>query len=166
MRTRRYSPPTIHRLISEWPDPNRGKSSHTIGRLETASSEPSAGDWGPLRPRPSRRRLVAASLLWTAGCGVSALLVPGVAEAGTGLAAAASLDEVITNLRNVIVGLLVGLATLFATIGGVRYILAGGDPGEVEAAKKTLRYAAVGYSVAVLAPVLVKLLQSIVGTPS
>ncbi|TMR34981.1 hypothetical protein ETD96_24065 [Actinomadura geliboluensis] len=113
-----------------------------------------------------RGRLVAASLLWTAGCGVSALFVPGVAEAGTGLAEAASLDEVITNLRNVIVGLLVGLATLFATIGGVRYMLAGGDPGEVEAAKKTLRYAAVGYSVAVLAPLLVKILQGIVGAPS
>ncbi|MUN35357.1 pilin [Actinomadura litoris] len=97
---------------------------------------------------------------------MSALLVPGIAEAGTDLAAATSLDQVITNLRNVIVGLLVGLATLFATIGGVRYMLAGGDPGEVEAAKKTLRYAAIGYSVAVLAPVLVKLLQSVVGTPS
>ncbi|MEV3923460.1 pilin [Actinomadura coerulea] len=109
---------------------------------------------------------MAASLLWTAGCGASALLVPGVAEAGTSLAAAASLNEVINNLRNVIVGLLVGLATLFATIGGVRYILAGGDPGEVEAAKKTLRYAAIGYSVAVLAPVLVKILQGIVGAPS
>ncbi|MFG2084635.1 pilin [Spirillospora sp. NPDC048824] len=116
--------------------------------------------------RPSRARLVTASLLWTAGCVATALLVPGVAEASTSLAAAASLKEVITNLRNVIVGLLVGLATLFATIGGVRYILAGGDPGEVEAAKKTLRYAAIGYSVAVLAPVLVKLLQSIVGEPS
>lgn len=109
---------------------------------------------------------MVASLLWTAGCAGAALLVPGVAEAGTSLAAAESLDEVISNLRNVIVGLLVGLATLFATIGGVRYILAGGDPGEVEAAKKTLRYAAIGYSVAVLAPVLVKLLQSIVGEPS
>jgi hypothetical protein len=109
---------------------------------------------------------VAASLVWTAGCGVTALLVPGVATASTHLAAAASLQDVINNLRNVIVGLLVGLATLFATIGGVRYMLAGGDPGEVEAAKKTLRYAAIGYSVAVLAPVLVKLLQSIVGKPS
>jgi hypothetical protein len=118
------------------------------------------------RPRPSRRRLAAASLVWTAGCAVTALLVPGVADASTHLAAAASLKEVIDNLRNVIVGLLVGLATLFATIGGVRYMLAGGDPGEVEAAKKTLRYAAIGYSVAVLAPLLVKMLQSIVGTPS
>ncbi|WP_262403247.1 pilin, partial [Actinomadura sp. CNU-125] len=73
------------------------------------------------------------------------------------------LDQVIDNLRTVIVGLLVGLATLFATIGGVRYILAGGDPGEVEAAKKTLRYAAIGYAIAVLAPVLVELLQKVVG---
>ncbi|GAA2456208.1 hypothetical protein GCM10010191_89440 [Actinomadura vinacea] len=106
---------------------------------------------------------MAASLLWTAGCAATALVVPDVAEAGTLLAKAESLNQVITNLRNVIVSLLVGLATLFATIGGVRYILAGGDPGEVEAAKKTLRYAALGYGVAVLAPVLVKLLQSVVG---
>lgn len=111
----------------------------------------------------SRRRRIAASMLWTAGCAATCLVVPTVAEASTLLAEAQSLSQVITNLRNVLVGLLVGLATLFATIGGVRYILAGGDPGEVEAAKRTVRYAAIGYSVAVLAPVLVKLLQSIVG---
>ena len=137
---------------------------HALG-IARPAARPATGRCSARR-RCGRGRLVAASLLWTAGCGVSALLVPGVAEAGTSLAAAASLDEVITNLRNVIVGLLVGLATLFATIGGVRYILAGGDPGEVEAAKKTLRYAAVGYSVAVLAPLLVKILQGIVGAPS
>ncbi|MFV2179845.1 pilin [Actinomadura sp. LOL_011] len=106
---------------------------------------------------------MASSVLWTAGCALTALLVPGVADASTSLAAAESLDQVIDNLRTVIVGLLVGLATLFATIGGVRYILAGGDPGEVEAAKKTLRYAAIGYAIAVLAPVLVELLQKVVG---
>jgi hypothetical protein len=74
-----------------------------------------------------------------------------------------SLNQVIDNLRNVIVGLLVALATLFLTVGGVRYILAGGDPGEVEAAKKTLRYAALGYGIAVLAPLLVSVLKGIVG---
>ncbi|MEV4391239.1 pilin [Nonomuraea sp. NPDC049607] len=74
-----------------------------------------------------------------------------------------SLNAVIDNLRNVIVGLLVALATLFLTVGGVRYILAGGDPGEVEAAKKTLRYAALGYGIAVLAPLLVTILKGIVG---
>ncbi|PZG23642.1 hypothetical protein C1I98_36170 [Spongiactinospora gelatinilytica] len=91
------------------------------------------------------------------------MTVPGIAEAVTALAAP-SLAQVITNLRNVVVGLLVGLATLFFTIGGVRYILAGGDPSEVEAAKKTLRYGAIGYGVAVLAPVLVQLLKQIVGS--
>ncbi|MFI6300166.1 pilin [Nonomuraea sp. NPDC050790] len=101
-------------------------------------------------------------MLWTGGCVVAALTVPGVAEAMTNLASD-SLDQVITNLRNVVIGLLVGLATLFFTIGGVRYILAGGDPGEVEAAKKTLRYGALGYGVAMLAPVLVNILQRIVG---
>ncbi|MEV4471239.1 pilin [Nonomuraea sp. NPDC049504] len=83
---------------------------------------------------------------------------------GEVLAAPASLNAVIDNLRNVIVGLLVALATLFLTVGGVRYILAGGDPGEVEAAKKTLRYAALGYGIAVLAPLLVSVLKGIVGS--
>lgn len=78
-------------------------------------------------------------------------------------AAPGSLNQVIDNLRNVIVGLLVALATLFLTVGGVRYILAGGDPGEVESAKKTLRYAALGYGIAVLAPLLVSILKGIVG---
>ncbi|MFC4014794.1 pilin [Nonomuraea purpurea] len=79
------------------------------------------------------------------------------------LAAPESLNAVIDNLRNVIVGLLVALATLFLTVAGVRYILAGGDPGEVEAAKKGLRYAALGYGIAALAPLLVTILKGIVG---
>jgi len=107
-------------------------------------------------------RRLAASLLWTGGCVATALMVPGVAEAVTGLATA-SLGQVITNLRNVVLGLLVGLATLFFTIGGVRLMLAGGDPAEAEAAKRTIRYAALGFAIAFLAPVLMKILQSIVG---
>ncbi|MFI6816128.1 pilin [Nonomuraea sp. NPDC050328] len=82
---------------------------------------------------------------------------------GHALAAPGSLNTVIDNLRNVIVGLLVALATLFLTVAGVRYILAGGDPGEVEAAKKGLRYAALGYGIAALAPLLVTILKGIVG---
>ncbi|MGH3390402.1 MAG: pilin [Actinomadura sp.] len=96
---------------------------------------------------------------------VAATTAASVLAVPSGPLAVDSLEQVINNLRDVIVGLLVALATLFATIGGVRYMLAGGDPGEVEAAKKTLTYAAVGYGVAVLAPVLVKMLQHIVGAP-
>ena len=73
------------------------------------------------------------------------------------------LDTVITNIRNWLVGLLVVLATLLLTIGGLRYLLAGGDPGEVNKAKDTLKYSALGYLVAILAPILVQILRGFVG---
>lgn len=73
------------------------------------------------------------------------------------------LNTVINNITTWLVGLLVALATLFLTIGGVRYLLAGGDPGEVNKAKDTLKYAAIGYGVAMLAPVLVTILKGFVG---
>ena len=77
--------------------------------------------------------------------------------------AAASLDQVITNLTTWITGFLVGLATLFLTVGAVRYLSADGNPSEVERAKTALKSAAIGYALAVLAPVLVTALKSIVG---
>jgi hypothetical protein len=79
------------------------------------------------------------------------------------LAAAKDLNSVINNITKWLVGLLVALATLFLTIGGLRYLIAGGDPGEVGKAKDTLKYAAIGYGVAVLAPVLVGILKGFVG---
>ncbi|MFE0178051.1 pilin [Streptomyces sp. NPDC059002] len=77
--------------------------------------------------------------------------------------AVADIPTVISNLRNWIVGILGGLATLFLTFGGLRYLMAGGDPGEVEAAKRALRAAAIGYGLALLAPVIVVVLRGIVG---
>src|SRR5699024_11584571 len=67
---------------------------------------------------------------------------PGVTDLGT----------VITNIRNWRMGLLVVLATLLLTVGGLRYLLAGGDPGEVNRAQDTLKYAALGYLGANLGP--------------
>ena len=77
--------------------------------------------------------------------------------------AAASLDQVISNLTAWITGFLVGLATLFLTIGGARYLSADGNPAEVERAKSALKSAVIGYALAVLAPILVAALKSIVG---
>jgi hypothetical protein len=74
-----------------------------------------------------------------------------------------SLPQVIDNLRFWIMVLLAGVATLFLTIGGLRYLSAGGDPSEVERAKSALKSAAIGYGLAVLAPVLLGILQSILG---
>ncbi len=80
-----------------------------------------------------------------------------------GATPSAGLSNVIDNLRNWVVGLLAALATLFLTVGGVRYMLAGGDPGQVERAKSALRSAAIGYAFAALAPMLIDILRSVVG---
>jgi hypothetical protein len=77
--------------------------------------------------------------------------------------AATSLDQVISNLRVWITGLLAALATLLLMIGGVRYILAAGDPGQHEKAKGAIRTALIGYALALLAPVLTSLVKQIVG---
>jgi hypothetical protein len=77
--------------------------------------------------------------------------------------ATASVDQVIANITKWITGILAGLATLFLTMGGLWYLMAGGDPGEVERAKTAVRSAAIGYGVAILAPVIVTILKSLVG---
>lgn len=74
-----------------------------------------------------------------------------------------SVSTVFTNIRNWLVGILAGLATVFLTIGGVRYLMASGDPGEVEKAKQAFKSAGWGYGLAALAPVIVEILKGIVG---
>ena len=77
--------------------------------------------------------------------------------------AADSISQVHHNTTLWIIGILAGLATLFLTLGGVRYLMANGDPAEVEKAKTALRSAAIGYGLAILAPVIVTVLKSLVG---
>jgi hypothetical protein len=113
-----------------------------------------AGGW-----RPGRRGLAVVLAL------TGLLIVGGAATAFAAETAAAgtSLNAVIDSLRNWLVGLLAALATLFLTIGGLRYLTAGGDPMQVERAKTALKSAAVGYALAALAPLLVGILSSVVG---
>jgi hypothetical protein len=101
---------------------------------------------------PSRLLLIAAAAF--------ALLA---GNAGVAWAAERSVDAVIDNLTVWIVGISGVTATLFLTVGGLRYMTAGGDPGEVEAAKRALKSAAIGYGIVILAPVLMTVLKGIVG---
>ncbi len=78
-------------------------------------------------------------------------------------AADPTLSGVIDRARNVVVALLAALATLQLTIAGVRYLLAAGEPEQIEKAKRGVRAAAIGYGLAALAPALVALLKQIVG---
>ncbi|WP_245573972.1 pilin [Amycolatopsis nigrescens] len=118
----------------------------------------------PRHPRGTPPRTLRTVTLL--GAVVAVLLVAAVPASAAPLVLAAppgSLDQVITNLRDFLIGLLVGLATLFLTIGGVRYLAADGDPGEVERAKKSLRNALIGYGFAMLAPLIVNVLRGLVG---
>ena len=113
---------------------------------------------------PGRRR--AASLVPRLLCALGLAIAAATALAPPAFAATASppsLNSVIGSLQVWLVGILAGLATLFLTIGGIRYLTAGGDPAEVERAKTALKSAAIGYALAALAPLLVSILQSIVG---
>ena len=92
-----------------------------------------------------------------------AALPPAFGGHAARLLAVATIAQVISNTTAWVVGILAGVATLFLTIGGVRYLIAGGDPGEVEKAKSALKSAGIGYALAILAPVIVAVLRSLVG---
>ena len=148
----------------------------TIGPSESSSGDPrfeddngttdpmsTALDPGPGRA-PARHRRI-----WTAGltvAGLTAVLVvcPAIAHAETmNIAIAASFSAVLDNIRNWLIGILGGIATVFLTIGGVRRTMAGGDPGEHEKAKEAFKAAGIGYGLAAVAPLVVEALKGIVG---
>ncbi|NEW36519.1 hypothetical protein GV791_28760 [Nocardia cyriacigeorgica] len=79
------------------------------------------------------------------------------------LAIASSLDQVLDNIRTWLIGILAALATVCLTVAGARYLIGGGDPAETEKAKTAFRAACLGYALAMLAPVIVTVLKSIVG---
>ncbi|HEX9352943.1 MAG TPA: pilin [Streptosporangiaceae bacterium] len=123
--------------------------------LATATTPPSREAARHRTPRTGVLLLVFA-FVWAASAGTA------WAEPGMVVAAPASLAEVIGRLRTLIVGLLAAVATLYLTIGGVRYLTANGDPGAVGRAKEAFKHAAFGYALAALAPLLVTVLQQIV----
>jgi type IV secretion system pilin len=112
------------------------------------------------------RSILGRRLVVIAEVAVLALLLSASAahaETTQVLALAGSVDEVLTNIRNWVMGILAGLATVFLSIGGVRYVMGGGDPGEIEKAKTSFKAAGMGYGLVALAPLVVTVLQGIVG---
>ncbi|GAA4262769.1 pilin [Dactylosporangium darangshiense] len=101
---------------------------------------------------------------------IAAATIPALAVAATPAWAADSiplavydLPTVIGNLTSWITGIIAAVATLFLTIGGAQYLMAGGDPAQVERAKGALKSAGIGYALAVLAPIILAVLQKILG---
>ena len=114
-----------------------------------------------LRPVSPGRAVVLVGVLVAA-----TLLLSGAAaraETVTYVALAQTVDQVLTNIRNWIMGILAGVALVFITIGGLRYLMAGDNPGEVEKAKGAFKAAGIGFGLAALAPLVVEILKTIVG---
>ncbi|WP_034261852.1 pilin [Actinospica robiniae] len=113
------------------------------------------------------RRLPRLKALLTVATGALALTVlaatPALADTDVSVLAAADIPTVITNLQNWLIGILAALATLFLVLGGIRYVISNGNPGEVEKAKTAFKSAAIGYCLAILAPVVITILKGIVG---
>ncbi|MEV4826851.1 pilin [Micromonospora sp. NPDC049257] len=110
-------------------------------------------------------RVALRAVVPLAAVGLS-LTIPAAAYADPGGAvhvAANSLPVVIANLQAWIMGILAAIATLFLVLAGVYWATAGGDPSQVEKAKLALRNALIGYGLAVLAPILLQIIQGIVG---
>lgn len=119
---------------------------------------PDAGVGRQRLHRPSLVFLLCATVLL-------GIAIPLCADAETERAVAlvATTAQLFDNIRNWLMGILAGLATVFFSVGGTRYLMAGGDPGEVEAAKRAFKAAAVGYCLAALAPLVLSILQQIIG---
>jgi hypothetical protein len=67
------------------------------------------------------------------------------------------------NLLFWLLGLVGLVAVIFVIYGGAKFILSGGDPKQVEGARKTITYALIGLAVVIMAAVIVNLIGTITG---
>ncbi len=103
----------------------------------------------------------AAAVLSEPAPGPGAQMVLAAREAV--LAAPNDLPTVVGNLRTWLISILATIASLFLVLAGVYWTSAGGDTTQVEKAKSSFRNALIGYGLAILAPVILAVLQGIVG---
>jgi hypothetical protein len=71
--------------------------------------------------------------------------------------------DVLDRVRNLLMLGISSLSLVMLTVGGVRYVFAGGDPEGIRGAKHTVRNALLGFALALLAPVLIEVVKAIVG---
>ncbi len=114
----------------------------------------------PRRPADDRPARHLTRIVRRLAPAVAVTLAPVLAIGATPDAAfaAASIEAVANNIRTWLVGILVAIATLFLTAGALRYLAANGDPGEIEKAKLAMKSAAIGYGLAMLAPLFMTIL--------
>lgn len=71
--------------------------------------------------------------------------------------------DTLNRLRDTLMLVVGSLSLVMLTVGGIRYVTAGGDPDGIRGAKQTVKHALLGLALAVLAPVLIQVIKSILG---
>jgi hypothetical protein len=122
-----------------------------------------APDAGWEVPAMLRRNVSRLLFVLTATAAAVAVSIPAYAADTQMIEAANSLPVIVSNITKWIIGLLLAVATLFLTVGGLRYLAAGGDPSEIEKAKSAVKSALIGYALAILAPVLLAVVKGWIG---
>lgn len=122
-----------------------------------------------IRKRFSALALTVATM---ATLGVIAISHPAVAFEGStqgGAASARGADQPVdlfgdggtfSTITNVLLFIIGAIAVIMIVIGGMRYVLSGGDSNQITAAKNTILYAIVGIIVAILAYAVVNFVLS------
>jgi hypothetical protein len=111
----------------------------------------------------SNIRRVARTVAWAVAAAAVVVVTASPAYAADPPDPTTRLNTILGNATGWLVGILAAVATLFLTVGGLRYVLAGGDPGEIERAKGAFKSAGLGYALAVLAPIVVAIIKGILG---
>ncbi|WP_236572080.1 hypothetical protein [Nocardiopsis sp. FR4] len=109
--------------------------------------------------------VVAAGVLavcWVVAGGDAVWVWAAEATAESAEEETAELRQVVNRIRMVIIALASALGTLFLTIAAVRWLAANGEVGAIDGAKRALTGTAVGYGIAILATVLMDIVEWIV----
>jgi Type IV secretion system pilin len=74
-----------------------------------------------------------------------------------------SIVDILNRVRDMLMLIIGSLSLVMLTVGGIRYVTAGGDKDGINGAKQTVKHALLGLGVAILAPVLIQIIKTILG---
>ncbi len=74
-----------------------------------------------------------------------------------------SIAGILNRVRDMLMLVIGSLSLVMLTVGGIRYVTAGGDKDGVHSAKQTVQHALLGLGVAILAPVFIQVIKAVLG---
>jgi len=79
----------------------------------------------------------------------------GVQAAGGGACGTGQLEKFLKDIVNILLFIIGTISVIMIIVGGLRYVLSGGDAGSIKAGKDTVIYAIIGLVVSIMAYAIV-----------